>query len=79
MKIIVLNLPRDVTTEALNELFITYGKVSSAQLVMNADKGTSKGFGFVEMQEAAEANAAIAGLHGRKIGGNKIRVKASTS
>jgi RNA recognition motif-containing protein len=76
MKIIALNLPRNITNDELSELFKTYGKVESCQLVMNKDKGTSKGFGFVEMEDIAAAEA-IKNLHGKKIGENKIRVKAS--
>lgn len=76
MKIIILNLPRNTTKDELAELFKVYGTVESCELVMNKDKGTSKGFGFVEMQDA-EAAAAIKNLHGKKIGENKIRVKVS--
>jgi RNA recognition motif-containing protein len=77
MKIIVLNLHRDTTKEKLRDLFKFYGQVESVQLVMDKEKGTSKGFGFVEMPDEIEATAAIAALHGKKVGGNKIRVKVS--
>ncbi len=78
MNIIALNLPRDLTNEGLSEMFSAYGEVSSAQLVMDKERGTSKGFGFVEMPDSGEAQTAITALHGKKVGGNKIRVKVST-
>lgn len=77
MNITILNLPRDTTTAHLIKLFSTYGKVQSCDIVMDKQTGTSKGFGFVAMLNDEEANAAIAGLHGKKIGGNNIRVKAA--
>lgn len=77
MKIIALNLPRDLAKEDLMGLFKKYGKIESCDLVVDKEKGTSKGFGFISMADETEANAAIAGLHGRKMGKNKIRVKAS--
>lgn len=77
MKIIALNLPRTTTKNDLWDLFKTYGTVESCDIVTNKEQGTSKGFGFVEMLNDAEANAAIAALHNKKIGDNKIRVKVS--
>ena len=77
MKLIALNLPRATTQIELIELFKAYGNVSSCDLVINKEQGTSKGFGFVEMPDISEANAAIKALHNKKIGTNKIRVKAA--
>ncbi len=77
MKIIALNLPREKTQEEITELFSKFGQVASCDLVMDTAKNISKGFGFIEMPDEAEATAAITGLHGKKIGGNKIRVKIS--
>lgn len=77
MKIIILNLARNLTSDGLENLFKPYGKVASCNLVLNADKGTSKGFGFVEMPDEIEANKAISALHGKVVEGNKIRVKVS--
>ena len=79
MKIIVLNLNKDIRAEQLDNLFKKYGTVESCNLVLDKEKETSKGFGFVEMLDDAEANAAISGLHGTRLGGNKIRVKISDS
>jgi len=75
MKIITLNLPRDLTKESLTELFSKYGKIESCDLVMDQKTGESKGFGFIEMNDDNEAQKAISELHGSKIGKNKIRVK----
>lgn len=77
MKIIILNLPRDTTQDALMKLFEGHGAVAACDLVMDKQTGASKGFGFVEMPEESEAKLAIAALHGTKIGKNKIRVKIS--
>lgn len=77
MNIIVLNLPRETTEDELSEMFKTHGEVSSCNLVMDKETGASKGFGFVEMNDEVQANAAIEALHGTKIGKRKIRVKVS--
>ena len=75
MKLIALNLPRDFSEQELAELFKAYGNIKSCTLVLNADTGKSKGFGFVEMALAHEGEAAIKALHGSKVGKEKIRVK----
>lgn len=78
MKLIVLNLPRDFSEESLAKLFKTHGKVSACNVVMDAQTGASKGFGFVEMAHEAEALVAIEKLNGRLVDQkNKIRVKAA--
>jgi RNA recognition motif-containing protein len=75
MKLMVLNLPRDFTEQALAELFKWYGNIKSCDLVLDETTGKSKGFGFVEMALAHEGQKAIAALHGKQIGKEKIRVK----
>jgi RNA recognition motif-containing protein len=75
MKIIALSLNRTSTEEQITALFAAHGTVESCKLVMDKDTGESKGFGFIEMPDDAEANAAIAALHGTKFGKSKIRVK----
>ena len=77
MKIIVLNIPRNIKDTEIKNLFSEYGVVESCSLVMDAERGMSKGFGFVEMPDAEEANAAIAALHSKQVGNQKIRVKFS--
>lgn len=78
MKLIVLNLPRDFSEDALAKLFKAHGNIKACDLVMDDKTGTSKGFGFVEMALAHEADLAIKALHGTKIKKNKIRVKPAT-
>lgn len=75
MKLIALNLPRDLSENELARLFKTHGNIKSCNLVMDAKTGASKGFGFVEMALAHEAELAIKALHGTKLKKNKIRVK----
>jgi len=58
----------------LEQAFSAYGQVSSAKVMMERDTGRSKGFGFVEMGSDAEAQAAIAGLHGQSMGGRNLVV-----
>ena len=55
-------------------MFEQYGSVQSAQIIMDRDSGRSKGFGFVEMSSDQEAQAAIAGMNGKEIGGRSLTV-----
>lgn len=73
-KLYVGNLGYDVSNEALEALFAPFGNVRSAQVIMDRDTGRSKGFGFVEMDNAGEANAAIKSLHEQDHGGRPLTV-----
>jgi RNA recognition motif-containing protein len=73
-KMYVGNLSYDVNDQSLSALFAPFGTVDSAQVIMDRDSGRSKGFGFVEMSSAAEADAAIAGLDGKESGGRALKV-----
>lgn len=75
MKLIALNLPRDLSEQKLYKLFKVHGKVTACDLVVNDKNGASKGFGFVEMALEEDAMVAIEKLHGTKVNQNKIRVK----
>jgi len=75
MKLLVRNLDRLTTEEELKALFEEFGTVQSCNLVMDKDKNSSKGFGFVEMPKSGEAKIAIKKLNNKTIGDNKIRVK----
>ena len=75
MKLMVLNLPRDFSEEALAKLFKTHGYIKACDLVIDDKTGTSKGFGFVEMALKDEAEIAVRELHGSRVKKNKIRVK----
>src|ERR1035437_5951330 len=73
-KLYVGNLSYDMTNEGLQALFATHGTVDSAQVIMDRDSGRSKGFGFVEMGNQQEAEAAIAALNGVQNGGRALEV-----
>jgi len=74
MNIFVGNLPFDVSHDELREVFQAFGEVASAAVIMDTFTGKSKGFGFVEMPNKAEAEAAISGLNGKDLKGRLIRV-----
>jgi len=76
MNVNILNLSRQTTEEELIELFKAYGSVELCDIVMDRQTNTSKGFGFIEMSSDEEAAAAIKGMHGKNVGGNKIKVKS---
>ena len=73
-KLYVGNLPYAVRDNDLQQQFSQFGNVTSAKVMMERDTGRSKGFGFVEMGSDAEAQAAIAGLHGADLGGRPLVV-----
>ncbi|MDD5391572.1 MAG: RNA-binding protein [Thiothrix sp.] len=74
MNIYVGNLPYKITDTDMRELFAAYGEVSSVSMVKDKMTGQSKGFGFVEMPDAAEASAAIQGLNEKPVQGRNIKV-----
>ena len=73
-KLYVGNLAYSVRDEDLLQHFSAVGTVQSAKVMMDRDSGRSKGFGFVEMGSAEEAQAAIEALHGRDMGGRDLTV-----
>ncbi|MGD9774881.1 RNA recognition motif domain-containing protein [Diaphorobacter sp.] len=73
-KLYVGNLSYSVRDDDLQQQFSSYGHVQSAKVMMERDTGRSKGFGFVEMSNGQEAEAAIQGLHGRNMGGRDLTV-----
>ncbi len=74
INIYVGNLPYATSEEELNDMFSQYGNVTSAKIIMDRFSGRSKGFGFVEMAEQAEAEKAIEALHGKQVGGRTLKV-----
>lgn len=74
MKIYVGNLPWSCTDQELSELFSDAGEVSTATVITDRETGRSRGFGFVEMNDDAAANKAIADLNGKEMGGRPLRV-----
>lgn len=73
-KLYVGNLSYSVTNNELEQMFATHGRVESAHVITDRDTGRSKGFGFVEMGTDGEAQAAIAALHGKEVGGRSLTV-----
>ena len=73
-KLYVGNLSYDVDSSGLEKMFEPFGSVQSAQIITDRDTGRSKGFGFVEMGNDQEAQAAIAALGGSQSGGRSLTV-----
>jgi RNA recognition motif-containing protein len=74
MNIYVGNLPYSVTDADLRETFSNYGEVSQVSLISDKFSGQSKGFGFVEMDNNSQADAAIKALNGTDMKGRTITV-----
>jgi len=68
------NLSYNVANSDLEQMFGEYGTVQSAEVIMDRDTGRSKGFGFVEMQNDNEAQAAIQGLNLKESDGRALTV-----
>ena len=75
MKIFVAGLPYDLYDDELTEIFEKFGIIISAKVAMDKDTGKSKGFGFVEMQNDAEALDAIESLNDISLGKKPLVVK----
>ena len=73
-KIYVGGLPYAATEPQLNDLFAPHGTVESARVIMDKFTGQSRGFGFVEMATAQEAQAAISALNGTQMDGRTLTV-----
>jgi RNA recognition motif-containing protein len=73
-KLYVGNLTYSVSDSALEQLFSQFGTVQSAQVIQDRATGRSKGFGFVEMDTEAQAQAAIDGLHDQEHDGRRLTV-----
>ena len=74
MNIYVGNLPREATEDDLRQAFEAFGQVSSAKIITDKFTGDSRGFGFVEMSNSTEAQAALTGLDGKDLKGRTLRV-----
>src|SRR5439155_22255238 len=73
-KVFVGNLAFNTTSAELEALFSEVGHCESASVVTDRDTGRSRGFGFVEMSSAAEAEKAISTLNGRELQGRTLNV-----
>ncbi len=74
MNIYVGNLPWTTTDDELRTTFEEFGEVSSASIIRDRDSNKSRGFGFVEMSNDTEAEAAIDGLNGKQFDGRPLTV-----
>jgi RNA recognition motif-containing protein len=77
MNIYVGNMSYDVTEADLRAAFEAFGAVASVNLITDQSSGQPKGFGFVEMPSASEAQAAIAGLNGKEFMGRALNVNVA--
>lgn len=77
MNIYVGNLSHDVTEEDLKEAFKAFGEVETVRLIKDNDTGRSKGFGFVEMSDNANAQSAIDGLNDKELKGRALKVNTA--
>jgi cold-inducible RNA-binding protein len=73
-KLYVGNLPYSATEQVLHETFAECGTVRSAKIIMDRESGRSKGFGFVEMETAEQAQAAISKYNGMAWEGRAMNV-----
>ena len=74
MNIYVGNLSFDETEASLESAFAAHGEVTSARIITDRETGRSRGFGFVEMSDQTQAQAAIAGLNGKNQNGRDLTV-----
>lgn len=74
MNIYVGNLSYDTTEDQLRQVFEGFGQVSNVNIITDKFSGESRGFGFVEMSDQGEAQAAISGLNGQELNGRALNV-----
>jgi RNA recognition motif-containing protein len=72
--IYVGNLPFRSSEDNIRDLFAQYGAVASVKLISDRETGKPRGFGFVEMDDDAEADAAIEALNGKDFEGRSLKV-----
>lgn len=78
VNVFIANLDWDITSDDLTATFSSFGKVLYAHVVYENLTKKSKGFGYVEMEDAEGAIAAIEALHGMEINGRKLDVKIAS-
>jgi len=76
-KLFVGSLPFETSEDQLQALFATHGSVSSTKIISDRETGQSRGFGFVEMADDAQAQAAIQKLNGSTVGSRQIVVNVA--
>jgi len=79
MNIYVGNLSYDATDETVKKTFESFGEVTSVRIIKDKYSGQSRGFGFVEMPEQSQAQAAIKSLNGKELLGKQMSVNEARS
>ncbi|MGD8324442.1 MAG: RNA-binding protein [Gammaproteobacteria bacterium] len=74
MNIYVGNLSYSLSEQELRDAFAAHGEVASVKILSDRETGRSRGFGFVEMPNQSEGEAAIEQLNGKDLGGRALRV-----
>lgn len=74
MRLYIGNLSREATEAGLQEAFGAFGNVASCVIIKDRESGESRGFGFVEMSDVGQAEAAMAGLAGKELLGQSMVV-----
>ena len=74
MNIFVGNLPFSATDQSIRDLFEPFGEVDSVNIIKDRETNRSRGFGFVEMPNSAEAQAAINDLNGKEMDGRALNI-----
>lgn len=74
MNIYVGNLSYGLSEQDLRDAFAAFGDVTSAKILMDRETGRSRGFGFVEMPNQSEGEAAVSNLNGKPLDGRPLRV-----
>ena len=77
MNIYVGNLSYEVTEADLQEAFETFGQIASVKIIKDKFSGQSKGFGFVEMPNNADAQSAISGMNEKELKGRTLKVNTA--
>jgi nucleolin len=76
-KLYVGNISWGMNEDSLNEAFSSFGEVKSVKIITDRDTGRSKGFGFVEMSNADEAQTVISNLDGKDMDGRPLKVNVA--
>jgi len=74
MKLYVGNLSNSITDAQLKDMATPFGTIVSANVAVDRSNGASKGFGFIELSTPEEGRAAMAGLNGRDVNGQALKV-----
>ncbi len=77
MNIYAGNLPYGISDKDLEDMFAEFGSVKGGKIIVDRETGRSKGFGFVEMDNDAEGQEAIAQLNGKEFDGRSIKVNVA--